>query len=162
MGTGKTASGKILARKLKTVFIDLDELIEKDQKRSINDIFEKEGEAYFRLLEYQQLEEFSRKDNLVVSCGGGIVINNENIVLMKKTGTIISLTSTPEAIFARVKNQAHRPLLKVGDPLAKIKELLLARAPFYGQADKTIDASLLTPEQAADKILEEIKKMPKL
>ena len=153
MGTGKTSVGKELARKNKWQFIDLDELIELKEKRRICDIFSKDGEPYFRRIEKRVLKEVSKERKFIVSCGGGIVIDKENIKLMKKTGLIICLTATPEVIFKRVSGCKHRPKLNLAQPKKQIEFLLKLRSPYYAKADKTIDTSKITIKEVVDKIL---------
>lgn len=154
MGTGKTAVGKELAKKKNWQFVDLDELIELKQKRTISDIFAKEGEPYFRRIESRTLKEVAREKKFVVACGGGIVINKDNIKIMKETGTVICLTAPPEIILKRTSSYTHRPLLNVKDPKKQIELLLKLRAPFYAQADKTIDTSKISVKEVVDKISE--------
>ena len=156
MGTGKTAAGKEVSGRLKRKFLDLDELIELREKRGIPDIFSHSGEAYFRRLEKKVLREISNENDFVVACGGGIVIDPENIKVMKESGKIICLTSSPKVILRRTSGCAHRPLLNVDDPEKQIEHLLKLRAPFYAKADITIDASDLSVTQTADKIISEI------
>lgn len=154
MGTGKSAVGKAIAKKKHLRFIDLDATIEKKEKRLINDIFVQEGEPYFRILERNALKEVARGHNLVVACGGGIVLTPGNIQAMKKSGKIICLAAPPETIVERTRRFRHRPLLNVADPEKKIKELLHKRAPFYRKADITIDTASLSVKEVADKIIQ--------
>jgi shikimate kinase len=153
MGTGKSAVGEQIAGLRKMSFVDLDELIEEQEDSSIPDIFKEKGEPYFRSLEKRSLEEISRKDKQVVSCGGGIVIDPDNIELMKKTGAMVCLTAKPEVILERTRKFTHRPLLNVPDPLGKICSLLSERQKFYQQADITVDTSVISIEQAAAQVL---------
>lgn len=153
MATGKTSVGRELAKRQKRQFIDLDDLIESREKRRISEIFAKEGEAYFRKREKDVLQEASSKDEIVVACGGGIVIDPENIRLMKETGTIICLTASPEVILSRTAGTKQRPLLNVSDPKKEIELLLEKRAPFYALADNTIDTSKITIKEVVDKII---------
>jgi len=152
MGTGKTAVGKALAAKAKRQFVDLDELIELRERRTIADIFAKDGQPYFRRAEKRLLREVSREDNFVVACGGGIVIDPENIRTMKETGKIICLQASPEVILQRTRAQTHRPLLNVDNPRQQIELLLKMRAPYYARADKTIDTSRKNVERVAQEI----------
>jgi len=158
MGTGKTAVGSELAKKNKWRFVDLDDLIEFKEKRSIADVFAKDGEPYFRRLESQVLKEVSKEKKFVVACGGGIVINPQNIKTMKKTGIIICLTATPEMILKRTSGYTHRPLLNVKDTKKQIELLLKLRAPYYAQADSTIDTSGICVKEVTGKILKLIAK----
>lgn len=152
MGTGKTSVGKELAKKTKRHFVDLDELIEFKEKRSIRDIFSKSGEPYFRKAESKVLKEVSREDNFVVGCGGGIVLDKKNIKVMKNTGILVCLKAAPQIILKRVCGCAHRPLLNVADQKKQIIHLLKLRAPYYAQADKMIDTSKLSVRQVAARI----------
>ncbi len=152
MGTGKSAVGRELAKKKKWHFVDLDELIELKEKRAIADIFAKEGEPYFRKIESKVLKEVSKEKGFVIGCGGGIVINEENIKIMKASGTIICLSAKPEVILKRVSGATHRPLLNVENPKEKIELLLKLRSPYYAKADKTIDTSKLSVKEVVGKI----------
>lgn len=155
MGTGKSATAKLLAQRLKLVYLSMDEEIEKRQGMKICEIFEKKGEAYFRKLEADLAKELGLKTGLVIDAGGGVVLNPDNIKYLRKNGKIFLLTSSAEKILERTKKEGHRPLLKVADPLAKIKELLKQRKTFYQKAaDYIIDCDDITPEGSADKIEE--------
>ncbi len=157
MGTGKTVAGKEVAGQLDRNFLDLDSLIEEAQNKKIARIFAEDGEPYFRKAEKQILKKVSAGINLVVACGGGIVLDKENIQIMKQTGIMICLTSRPEVILARTQRYKHRPLLNVDDPKKKIEELLEFRAPFYAQADYTIDTSDLPVSSVVNKVLEYVR-----
>jgi shikimate kinase len=152
MATGKTAVGKELAKKKKWQFVDLDELIELREKRTIADIFAQEGEPYFRRAETRVLKEVAKEKKFVVACGGGIVIDKDNIKVMKDTGIIICLTATPSVILKRTSGYLHRPLLNVAEPKKQIELLLKLRVPYYAQAHKTIDTSKLSVNEVAAKI----------
>lgn len=154
MGTGKTSVGREIALSLGLKFIDLDGLIVKKEGRSISDVFAQDGEPYFRKVEKEALREVSQAENQVVSCGGGIVIDSENIIIMKQSGRFIALTARPEVIFERVKKETHRPLLNTADPLARIKELLDIRKPYYDQAEFLIDTSDMSILEVGQKILD--------
>jgi shikimate kinase len=158
MGTGKTAVGKELAKRKKWRFVDLDELIELRDKRTIADIFTKEGEPYFRRIEKQVLKEVAKENKFVVACGGGIVINPDNIKTMKETGIIICLSASPQVILERTSGYGHRPLLNVAEPKKQIELLLKIRTPYYAKADKTIDTSKMSVKEAVDKVLKSITK----
>ncbi|TRZ48902.1 shikimate kinase [bacterium] len=158
MGTGKSAVGREVARRKKRRFIDLDELIELKEKRIIPEIFAKKGEPYFRKIERQALEKVAKEKNFVVACGGGIVIDADNVKTMKATGRMICLTATPAVIWERACNFKHRPLLNVPDPKKQIELLLKLRAPYYALVDKTIDTSKISVKEAADKITKSIIK----
>ncbi|MDD4953465.1 MAG: shikimate kinase [Candidatus Omnitrophica bacterium] len=153
MAAGKTSVGRELAKKKKWQFADLDDLIELREKRSITDIFATSGEPYFRRVEKQVLRDACKEKNFVFACGGGIVIDEENIKIMKESGTLICLSASPEAILRRARGCTHRPLLNVKDPKDQIELLLKLRAPYYAQADKTINTSKLSVNQVVAKII---------
>jgi len=153
MATGKTSVGRELARKKKWHFLDLDELIELREKRTISEIFAKEGEPYFRKVEKRILKEVAAESKFVIACGGGIVIDPENIKTMKESGIIICLTATPKVILKRASGFTHRPLLNVAEPEKQVELLLKLRAPYYAQADKTIDTSKKNVKEVAGIIL---------
>jgi shikimate kinase len=154
MATGKSAVGKELARQKKMRFLDLDQFIEEREKREIVEIFAQDGEAYFRRLEKENLTEISGMQDCVVSCGGGIVIDPANIRMMKASGVIICLSATAKVILERTRKSRNRPLLNVADPEEKIASLLKARAPYYAQADKTIDTSKISVKEVVRAALE--------
>lgn len=162
MGTGKTSVAKQLAKKKGWQFLDLDTLIELREKRTIADIFAKRGEDYFRKVEKRVLKEASKEKRFVVACGGGIVIDEENIRVMKETGRLICLSASPEKILERTQGYTHRPLLNVTEPKKQIELLLKLRAPYYAKAERTIDTSNLAVKEVVEKILKIISANSKL
>lgn len=152
MGTGKTSVGCLLAKKKKWHFVDLDEYIELSQQRRIADIFAKDGEPYFRKIEKRALKEVASQKEFVVACGGGIVLDKDNIKLMKKSGILICLSASAKEILKRVSVNASRPLLNVANPRKRIELLLKMRASYYMQADKIIDTSCLSIKEVVEKI----------
>jgi shikimate kinase len=157
MGTGKTAVGKILSEKLSKKFVEMDELIEKNENKKITEIFASCGEPYFRKLERDCLKELSTQQDLIVSCGGGLICNEESLKVLRETGIIVNLIASAKVIYDRTKKYTHRPLLNVDDPLKKIEELLIKRAPFYKQAHYSIDSDQLSAEEIAEKIVGIVK-----
>ncbi len=158
MATGKTTLGKEIARKKKWQFLDLDELITLREKMSIADIFAQGGEVYFRRIEKKTLKEVSREKKFVVACGGGIVIDKDNVKIMQDSGEVICLIAPVETILERAQGHAHRPLLNVVSPKKQIELLLKLRQPFYARINKSIDTSKYTIKEARDKILKMIPK----
>lgn len=154
MGTGKTTIATQLARSLRMRYVSTDDLIEKREKRTINEIFTTDGEEYFRDVESAVVRDLSGQEGLVIDTGGGIVIRPENIEALKASGIVICLAADEEAIMERTKKYKHRPLLNVEDPKAKIRSLLAKRAPLYAKADHTIDTGALTARQVVAKIEE--------
>jgi shikimate kinase len=159
MGTGKTAVGKELVRLLDLKLIDVDTEIEKSEKITINEIFQQFGEPRFREIETEMIKKISQQKNVVISTGGGAVLKQENMDILKKTGIIVCLMATPETILKRTGNSDERPLLKVENPFEKINQLLNFRRPFYEKADIMIDTENKTPLQIAEEIIERIKEM---
>lgn len=157
MGTGKTSVGKILSRRLERPLIDLDAAIERKEQKKIREIFESRGEPYFRALEKDAVREAAETSGSVITTGGGVVLDAENMLLLRKRGLIVQLNATPETVFRRVKDSPHRPLLKSGDLLSEITRLFEARAPFYTGADATFDTDGKTASQVAEEILAVLK-----
>ena len=159
MGTGKTAVGKALSEKLNKEFVEMDALIEQKAKKPIPDIFQQDGEVTFRELEINIAKEVAQRKNLVIACGGGIVLNKINIDRLRKESIIVYLTASPEIILRRVSGGKEiRPLLDVADPTSEIRELLKFRKPFYEQAaDVQIDTSKLTITSTAEQIIDKLK-----
>ena len=153
MGTGKTTIATQLANKLGMRYCSTDSLIEKRKNRTINEIFTKEGEDYFRDVESDVIREVSSQEGLVIDTGGGVVIREENLVNLKSTGIVICLTADEETIMARTKKYKHRPLLNVEDPKLKIRSLLAKRTPLYAKCDHSIDTGKFTIRQVVGKIM---------
>lgn len=152
MGTGKTSVGRALAKEKGWNFVDLDELIELKQQRRIVDIFTQEGEPYFRKIEKKFLKQVSTQKKFVVACGGGVVLDKANIKTMKETGVLICLCANCDEILKRVSSNTLRPILNVAKPRERIELLLKMRAPYYMQADITIDTSRSSIKQVVGKI----------
>ncbi|MDK2824600.1 MAG: shikimate kinase [Clostridia bacterium] len=153
MGTGKTAVGKRLANILNMDFYDTDQEIEKVTGMSIARLFQKHGEIRFRSEESLVIKKLAKKKNSIIATGGGIVLNSQNIELLRKTGYLICLTAKPEIIYERVKRRNNRPLLKKGDTYETIVKLLKEREELYQCADFTIDTSDMDFEEIINKIL---------
>jgi shikimate kinase len=152
MGTGKSTVGRLLAHGLDFTFVDVDARIETEAGKSISRIFQSDGEEHFRKLEAKLAVELAAKDHQVIATGGGFVLNPHNITVFKPCGVIVTLTATPEVIYKRIKEERQRPLLAVADPLARISELLLERAPYYQNADLTVDTAGKNPVDLANEI----------
>lgn len=158
MGAGKSTVGKKLARALGMSLVDTDDLIEARAGMSIPDIFARYGEEYFRELEEKVVADVSTLKKHVIVTGGGVVLREANMRNLQKGGVVIYLHAEPEVIYERIKDQTHRPLLRVADPLAKIRELLEYRAPFYANNDVTVDTSNLTVDEVVEEVLRILRK----
>ena len=157
MGTGKTAVGRELSRLLSMRLVDVDSEIEAGRGMKIADIFRDFGEPYFRELETEAIRRLAGQRNLIISTGGGAVLKEENMAVLRQTGVIFCLRAAPQTILARTAGSADRPLLNVEDPLAKIEELLAFRTPFYEKAGIMIETDGKTPLQVAEEIAEIMK-----
>ena len=153
MGTGKTVTGRVLANRTGMELVDMDSLIEKRSGKTITEIFATEGEPAFRDMERQLVKELSKRTGIIVSTGGGIVLNPDNIADFEKSGLVVCLTASSETIFKRVEKNSSRPLLS-GDKKTQIAALLEKRKPLYAAIALNIDTDGLTDEQTADRILE--------
>lgn len=131
MGTGKTTISQALSRITGFEEVDVDKYIVDNAGMEINAIFEKYGEQHFRDLETKALQELQDRKGQIISCGGGAVLRDENVEILKQGGVIVLLTATPETIFERVKNHTHRPILNNDMSLKHVKELMDKREPRY-------------------------------
>ncbi len=159
MGTGKTAVGQLLAKKLDRKFIELDSLIEQKAGKSIPDVFQQDGEIAFRELEIEVTKEVAREKKAVITCGGGLVLNKINIDRLKQESVIVYLTASPGIILKRVASEkGRRPLLEVDNQLKTIGEMLKFRKPFYElAADITVNTSKLDINAVAEQIIDKLR-----
>ncbi len=142
MGSGKSMIAKALAEQLKVKSYSTDDLIVQKTKMKIREIVAKKGWDYFRKVEHAIVRRVASKKGVVIDCGGGVVLNPENLNLLRLNGTIIFLKASPAVIYKRIKNDPNRPLVHQADnPMAVIKMLYKQRYPLYSQADITINAS---------------------
>jgi len=159
MGVGKTAVGEALAKKLNKEFVELDSLIEHKAGIPIPEIFQQDGEISFRELEIEVTKEVAKGNNLVIACGGGVVLNKINIDRLRNESIIVYLTASPRTILKRVLNNGDkRPLLKTPNKALEIQGLLKFRKPFYERAaDIKIDTSKLDINAVAEQIISKLK-----
>ncbi len=161
MGTGKTTIATAVANRLGMRYVSTDDLIEKKEKSTINEIFQKKGEDYFRAVESSVIRDVSCMENQVIDTGGGAVIRGENVSYLKSSGIVICLAADEEAVMERTKKYKHRPLLNCDDPKRKIRDLMAKRAPYYAKADYTLDTGKLTARQVVDEIVRLAEDMKK-
>ncbi len=157
MGAGKTTVGKILAKRLKLAFIDLDGMIEKELNLTIQEIFSRYGEDFFRDAETKALRSIADKDRYVVATGGGVVLREENWETMEGNGITVYLRAPAGVLWSRVKNNTSRPLLQVENPFERFCELFSRRIPQYEKADLIVDTENVSPEYVAIEIAEKMK-----
>lgn len=153
MGCGKSAVSSYMKQNCHMQCIDTDDEIEKAAGMHIPQIFEEKGEAHFRTLETQVLCELQNTENMIVSCGGGIVLNDDNVAEMKKKGVVVLLTASPETILERVKDDDSRPLLKGNKKLSFIQEMMNKRKSKYEMA---ADMIIETDGKSIEDICKEI------
>lgn len=130
-GSGKSTVGRQLAKRLQLTFVDSDQVIEERLGCSIREYFDQAGEAAFRDLEQSTIDELSRLPDTVLSTGGGAVLRDANRRVLRDRGWVVYLKSHPSELFRRLRHDKTRPLLQVGDPLQKLKDLFHARDPLY-------------------------------
>ena len=155
MGSGKSSIGKIIAKKISYKFIDIDKLIEKKEKKSINSIFEENGEKYFRVLEEKTTIDLLHQVNVVISLGGGAVTNRNIRDCIKKNSYNIYLNTSIKTLENRLRYSKSRPLIKEKNIIITLEELIKKREKFYLEADYVIqnEVSILnTTNKIMDKI----------
>lgn len=152
-GSGKSTLGNILSSLSGYALVDTDAIIVKLQNRSINNIFETNGEEFFRTLETQVSKEISAFDKQIISTGGGIVLKEKNLEYLKQNGIVFYLKTSVNSLLKRLEGDNTRPLLKTDDVKKKLENMLEIRGKLYEKADVTIETDKLTPEETAKEIL---------
>jgi shikimate kinase len=133
-GSGKSTVGRHLARQLGLAFADSDHEIESRIGMPIRDFFASQGEAAFRDIEQQVIDELTRRRGSVLATGGGAVLRPANRDALHGRTTVFYLRSTPEELFRRLRHDTQRPLLQVADPMRRLRELFRERDPLYRRA----------------------------
>ena len=131
MGTGKSTVGRLLARQLGLQFLDSDHEIERKAGKPVSKIFAEDGEAKFRALEREFVEQGHPEHGVIVACGGGLVVAPGMLELLRSRGVVICMHAPIETILARTMHTSHRPLLQVENPEARLRELYAAREEIY-------------------------------
>ena len=154
MGVGKSTVSDYLSKILASPQVEMDQVIVNKEHMSINKIFEEYGEEYFRNCETNLLIELQKKNNQIVSCGGGVAMREINVREMKKNGRVVLLTASPETILERVKDSDERPLLRGRKNTEYISELMEIRRPKYrAAADIIVDTDHKNVEEIAEEIV---------
>jgi shikimate kinase len=154
MGAGKTAVARVLGERLGAVVSDLDAAIEAAEGRDIGELFEREGEAYFRRREGEILRQSLAAGARVVACGGGVVLDPTHRALLREHCHVVWLEVSPAEAARRIGGSGTRPLLAGGPAGPRLEALLAERGPLYAEvAHARIDTDGRTPEQVADAIL---------
>lgn len=146
-GAGKTTVGHLLARRRKSPFYELDELIENNTGLSLGEIFDLEGEQYYRAVEEKTLQRVLKKSPGVIAAGGGLVMNPTAFFLLKLHAFIVWLQASPEALIARVRSGKDQRRLSAHPQVSRqLKAILDRRTPYYAQADLIVDTTRRSPE----------------
>lgn len=157
MGTGKSSVAHHLHELYQMEIAEMDDMIVEREGMSIPEIFAAKGDAYFRALETNLLKELQSRDNLIISCGGGAALREENVKAMKENGYVVLLTASPETIYQRVGKDKNRPVLNGRRSPEGIRELMEQRRPKYeAAADVIIDTNNKSTSQIANEIIHEI------
>ena len=161
MGAGKTAVGTAVARQLGVEFRDSDEEIVRAASRSIAEIFERDGEPFFRARETEVIGRLLRGTPCVLSTGGGAFLSDANRAQIHDAGVSVWLRADLELLWQRVRHKATRPLLRTPNPRETLRELYEARQPFYAQADIVVEsAAERSVEDMASRVVEALRKRP--
>lgn len=153
MGAGKTAVGTALARRLGVPFRDSDAAIEEAANMTVSEIFERDGEAFFRLKESQVIDRLLDGEPAILSTGGGAYMSEGNRQMISDKGVAVWLKVALPLLWSRVKHRDTRPLLRTPDPLKTLTDLCAEREPFYAKADLLVEAEAnLSIEDMAGKV----------
>ncbi len=156
MGSGKSTVGKLLAKKMKMPFVDLDHYIEVKNNKSISDIFKENGESHFRILESKALrhmEDFT----VIVACSGGIVLSEENRKFLNASGKVVMLQASLNELANRLHNAIDRPLLQNKERVQELTKIWNKRKDHYlSTAHLSVDADQ-TPEAVSSQIIQQIQ-----
>ena len=140
MGAGKTAVGTAVARRLGVPFLDSDAEIEKAASMTIAEIFERDGEAFFRDRESEVIERLLKTEQGILSTGGGAYLSERNREIIAASGVAVWLKADLDLLWARVRHKTTRPLLRTGDPRTTLTDLYEARVPEYAKAEITVES----------------------
>ncbi|MCL2337265.1 MAG: shikimate kinase [Firmicutes bacterium] len=157
MGVGKSSVGRVLARRLGYRFIDTDQAIEKITGLTVEMIFRRHGPIRFRSEETLLLQRLLGQSGLVISTGGGMLLKEENVRLLRQNGILIGLRAEPEIIIERVGNKKDRPLLKKNNVAENVHKLLKEREGVYDVAEFTVDTGLFSPEESVNEIIKYLR-----
>ena len=156
MGSGKSSVGELLSKSLDLKFIDIDQVIQKEEGDTINDIFKKKGETYFREIETIKLKKI--KDFAIVSCGGGIIKKENNRKFIKKSGITFYLKAKVETLEKRLINDKKRPLIDKNDLKKSLEKIYYERKNLYKNcANFTIQTDDTSLNDICDLIIEKLK-----
>jgi shikimate kinase len=160
MGAGKSSVGACLRRRTRLALLDTDEIVASKFGMSIPEIFANHGEKKFRDAETEALCRTRRQEQTIIVTGGGIVLQKQNVEILKRRGVIVWLDGNDETLFARASRKQNRPLLQTKNPTKTFSQILGARRPLYAKiADIRVDTSVLTDEEVAVAILAKLRRI---
>jgi len=160
MGAGKSSVGACLHRRTGLALLDTDEIVASRFGMSIPKIFANHGENKFRDAETEALRGIRTEEQTIIVTGGGIVLREENVEILRSQAVIVWLDADEETLFARASRKRDRPLLKTKNPRKVFSQILGARRPLYANiADIRVDTSILTDEEVSVAILSKLRKM---
>lgn len=161
MGAGKTAVGKALAQNLSVPFLDSDAEIVSAANMSIAEIFERDGEAFFRDRESEVIARLLDGAPCVLSTGGGAFLSERNRKMISTRGVSVVLNADLKLLWSRVRHKDTRPLLRTADPFATLSEIYATRAPIYALADLTVTASSkYAIDEMAERVVQALQTRP--
>jgi shikimate kinase len=161
MGAGKTAVGTALARQLGVEFRDSDEEIVKAANRTIAEIFERDGEPFFRARETEVIGRLLRDTPCILSTGGGAFLSETNRRMIHDVGVSVWLRADLDLLWQRVRHKSTRPLLRTANPRETLRELYDKRQPFYAKADVAVESEAdLSVEDMATRVRKALKTRP--
>ena len=154
MGSGKTSVSLQLSDMTGLKKQEMDQILTQREKMTVAEIFERKGEPYFREQETVLLKQFGGGDPQIISCGGGVAMKEENVGIMRESGTVVCLTASADVLYERVKDSRERPILNGNMSVEYIQQLMEARRPFYeAAADVIVDTSHMRIDQVAEAVL---------
>ena len=153
MGVGKSTIGRLLAKKLKVKFLDVDKVIEKNEKQSIKKIFERKGEKYFRKIEERITFKILKNKNVVIALGGGAFMNDEIRYKVLTSCSSVWLKVNLDKLISRYKRSNRRPLLDKKKLETEVKKIYQSRKKIYSLANFKINCDSMTKTQVVEKIL---------
>jgi shikimate kinase len=164
MGSGKSTIGPILANTIGYDFIDVDRSVETSMGKTVNQIFREHGEEHFRVLERTLIAQMSTRPHIVVSLGGGTIADPENFGVIRATGILVYLKTTPEQLFRRLHHKSDRPVLRTeegeqlpeGELRARILDLYKRREPLYAKADIVVHTDEVKVGKTVDLIVRKL------
>jgi len=160
MGAGKSVVGSCLQRRTKLTLLDTDEIVASKFEMAINEIFSKYGEDKFRKVEAEALRSLGTPEQAIIVTGGGIVMGEENIKLLRRLGVVVWLDGDEKTLFERASRSGNRPLLQTENPRKAFAQILRARRPLYANiAHLRVDTSVLTDDEVSVAILSKLGRL---